>query len=155
MCTILRSQKLRGRDVVQALVCKQFRDMLRESASEWIHPMFYLQSSIYTVKYKCVPNCNVVMSRRCLYDDNPPKAICCGPCRDTQFEMYVQNGEDSEDYKFAWHRQNNKLRRNPNVLYGYGHRPGKNPYFNDMDPVEGGKYKLPKRLPKSVSLYLK
>ena len=151
MCTILRSQNLRGRDVVQALVCKQFRDVLRESASEWIHPMFYLQSSIYTVKYKCQTNCNVVMSRRCFYKDDPD--ICCGPCRDTQFEMYLQNGEDSEDYCSIL--KNNNLRRNPNVLYGYGHRAGKNPYFNDMDPVEGGDYKLPKRLPKSVRLYLK
>ena len=67
--------------------------------------------------------------------------------------MYLQNGEDSRHY--LPHSLNNNLRRNPNVLYGYGHRAGKNPYFNDMDPVEGGDYKLPKRLPKSVRLYLK
>ena len=67
--------------------------------------------------------------------------------------MYIQNGEDSRDY--VEYRQNLKLRRNPNVLYRYGHRPEKNPYFNDMDPVEGGNCILPKRLPKSVRSYLK
>jgi hypothetical protein len=66
--------------------------------------------------------------------------------------MYLQNGEDGEDYSMI---NNHNLRRNPNVLYGYGHRAGENPYFDDMDPVEGGNYKLPKRLPKSVRLYLK
>ena len=138
-CTILRSEKLRGRDIVQALVCKQFNNTLKVSASEWIHPKFYLQSSINRIRHECIPNCNVVMSRGCLYDGLQDYNSCMR-CKDTQFTSYIQNGEDSRDY--VWYRRNPKLRRNPNVLYAYGHRSGKNPYFNDMDPIEGGNYIL-------------
>ena len=158
LCTILRSQKLRGRDIVQALVCKHFRDALRESASEWIHPMFYLQSSVQTIKWKCIPKCSCKMisveAREAMMMEAVGCVdIFCGYCRHTEFSNFIQHGEESRDY--LGYLQNNNLRRNPNVLYGYGHRAGKNPYFNDMDPVEGGNYKLPKRLPKSVRLYLK
>ena len=79
------------------------------------------------------------MSRYCFYDDDPPDDFYCSRCKDTQFSIYIQNGEDGSDC--VQYRTNPKPRRNPNVVYGYGHRAEKNPYFNDMDPVEGGNYK--------------
>ena len=94
--SILRHTILSGRDIVSALVCKQFRDVLRETASNWIHPKFYLQSHLFTIKFSCLPKCENIVSLNgldhtvCAYTLNRTGSNkTCENCRMSKMAMYI------------------------------------------------------------------
>ena len=156
LACVLRHCVLKGRDIVQALVCKQFRDTLKESASEWVHPKFYLQSSLHIVRY-CVSACIDTRTNKsgmiCLDTHECADWGVCLECRDKYIiGVYMSSEYDKimslklfKSHIWSYYSTPTVKRclSSKRMIYGYGHEQGKNPYSNSLDPVMGGSYVKP------------